>query len=93
MVMLKDRILTLRYKNEHESRKVEADNYSQFKVEIKEPSIFFAVVDIEMNFQKLVYPEGDNHIPLEFNKCSFLYRRIICNTVSFLHVSFVFTEL
>ena len=40
VVMLKDRILTLRYKNEHESRKAEEDNYSQFKVEIKEPSIF-----------------------------------------------------
>ena len=38
---------------------------------------FYVVGDIEMNLQKLVYPEGDNHILLEFNKFSFLYIRII----------------
>lgn len=54
---------------------------------------FYAVGDIEMRLQKLVYPEGDNHIPLEFNKFSFLHIRIICNTISFLHVNFVLTEL
>lgn len=43
----------------------------------------YAARNFEMNLQKPVDPQGNNHIPLERNKFLFLWMRIICKSIVF----------